>query len=792
MSSPSQPVNILSPKRQPKDELSSQPGSYASAGLPAGGERGGVGTPALLGSTPRAIKARYYYYGTPPPPNIPPRGTAAAALASSGANTPLGKYAGTSSPSLIHPSTSSPGDGIVKKPLVASPGQVVGGLSASRELPCESDIFAPISTPTPIPDLDDLHDDEKAKVLERHLVSKQSRANLGETPSRTGTPLPGLNEGVDKPKSTSGSIRSHPSEASDSKSRRSSQVPHPQRMQSEAFPIHFDAPGADVTHDIYKWHTDQRRQAGRVRSASFAGPSNVTEQNPAFEHIHEPGGFRRNYVKLRAEEQGSEEPQMLNNFIDFLFLFGHFAGEDLEEDEDEDKDQDLLREAGLEAGDIDALPTETTALLGSQTLGRARSRSRRRRGASVSGQGTATVTQAVLMLLKSFIGTGVLFLGKAFFNGGLLFSAVTFTFIAAISLYSFLLLVKTKFVVSGSFGDIGGTLYGPWMRYLILGSIVFSQLGFVAAYTIFVAQSLQAFVLGVTNCATNLPIQYFIVMELVVFLPLALVRDLAKLSSTALIADGFILLGLLYIFGSEFSLLATRGVADIKLFNPRDFPLFVGTAVFSFEGIGLVIPITDAMKEPHKFPKALTGVMIFLTVLFGGAGALAYVTFGSSIQTVVLVNLDVHSKMVQSVQFLYAMAILLSVPLQLFPAIRILENGLFTRSGKGDVRVKWTKNLFRWVMVLFTTVLSTWGAGDLDKFVALIGCFACVPLCYVYPAMLHYRACSRTKKDKAKDIALIIFGLLAAGYTTVQTMKLMIEPSHPAESPMAHCKSGAN
>jgi len=40
----------------------------------------------------------------------------------------------------------------------------------------------------------------------------------------------------------------------------------------------------------------------------------------------------------------------------------------------------------------------------------------------------------------------------SFLNGGLLFSLIVFTFIAFISLYSFLLLVKTKFVVSGSFG----------------------------------------------------------------------------------------------------------------------------------------------------------------------------------------------------------------------------------------------------------------------------------------------------------------------------------------------------
>ncbi|KAF8969229.1 transmembrane amino acid transporter protein-domain-containing protein [Flammula alnicola] len=582
----------------------------------------------------------------------------------------------------------------------------------------------------------------KAKVLARHLVPKEQRTKA-----------------TDEAISSATSVLETPSgsETDLTRSRRSSG-----EEDSEPFPIPYER--MVLMHDIYKWHTDQRRQAARVRSASFAGPSQTP--HPAFEHIHEPGGFRRNYVLLRANEQGAEEPQILNNFIDFLLLFGHFAGEDLEEEEEDKEDEETgggPSTLGISTGLPDV--SETTALLESPSLSRSRSRSRRRKN-SVSRQGTATVTQAVLMLLKSFVGTGVLFLGKAFFNGGILFSALLFVFIACISLYSFLLLVKTKFVVSGSFGDMGGALYGPWMRYLILGSIVVSQMGFVGAYTIFVAENLQAFVLGVTQCVKLIPVQYFILIQLVVFLPLALVRDLAKLSTTALVADVFILAGLIYIFGSEISIIADRGIADVKLFNPKDFPLFVGTAVFSFEGIGLVIPITDAMREPHKFPKALTGVMMFLMVLFGGAGALAYLTFGSDIQTVVLVNLNPRSKMVQSVQFLYACAILLSVPLQLFPAVRILENGIFTAVAR---------NLFRFAMVLVCTTISWVGAADLDKFVAFVGCFACVPLCYVYPAMLHYKACSRTRREKLADIALIVFGLLAAAYTTVQTLKCLAQ-----------------
>lgn len=160
-----------------------------------------------------------------------------------------------------------------------------------------------------------------------------------------------------------------------------------------------------------------------------------------------------------------------------------------------------------------------------------------------------------------------------------------------------------------------------------------------------------------------------------------------------------------------------------------------------------VIPITDSMREPHKFPAVLSGVMIFLLgsspfisslftvhtadttphlVLFGGAGALSYLAFGSDVQTVVLVNLDSRAPATQAVQFLYSLAILLSVPLQLFPAVRIMENALFgqRRSGKAAPRVKWAKNAFRAAVVLGCTALSWAGAADLDKFVAFVGSFA--------------------------------------------------------------------
>jgi proton-coupled amino acid transporter len=182
-------------------------------------------------------------------------------------------------------------------------------------------------------------------------------------------------------------------------------------------------------------------------------------------------------------------------------------------------------------------------------------------------EGTATATDAVFMLLKGFIGTGgasilshlshptstdfscryapllVLFMGRAFLNGGILFSALVLLFVGAISLWAFLLLVKTRLVVPGSFGDIGGTLYGPWLRTTILSSIALSQIGFVAAYVIFIASNMQDFIKAVTASSKIIDIKYLIVGQLVVFLPLSFIRSIAKLSGTALIADAFILIG---------------------------------------------------------------------------------------------------------------------------------------------------------------------------------------------------------------------------------------------------------
>jgi proton-coupled amino acid transporter len=256
-------------------------------------------------------------------------------------------------------------------------------------------------------------------------------------------------------------------------------------------------------------------------------------------------------------------------------------------------------------------------------------------------------------------------------------------------------------------------------------------------------------------------------------MPLALIRNISKLGPAALLADVFILIGLTYIYWYDISTILSRGGLHptIELFNPHDFTLTVGSAIFTFEGIGLILPIQSSMREPEKFSHLLYLVMALITVIFTSVGFLCYGTFGDRTSTEIISNFPQSSKLVNAVQFLYALAVLVGTPVQLFPALRIIEGKLFGRlSGKRDRWTKWKKNALRTVIVLLCGVIAGAGANDLDKFVALIGSFACVPLVYIYPAFLHYKGVAETRQEKWGDLLLMVVGVIAMVYTTSITL----------------------
>lgn len=184
------PMNIASPRRPP-DELDD------IVGTP------GRGTPG----TPRGLRPTGTP-STPPIPNIPPRG--AGVSYGSPAGLGLGLPASRTSPAVLRPRTPQAGG-------VGTPGAT----DNQKNL--------------------EVTDEELARVVRRHLVSRSERQNrfdstpLGTPDARAG----GNGSGESTPGFTAGK--------SDAPSLHNSNSKVNLREDSEPFPIPYDAPGGDIT-----------------------------------------------------------------------------------------------------------------------------------------------------------------------------------------------------------------------------------------------------------------------------------------------------------------------------------------------------------------------------------------------------------------------------------------------------------------------------------------------------------------------------------------------------------------
>ncbi|GJN79309.1 hypothetical protein PLIIFM63780_002822 [Purpureocillium lilacinum] len=612
----------------------------------------------------------------------------------------------------------------------------------------QSDPFAPGSVGSG-------HSRRQAAILDRFLpdgYSADPEASLGTEPTERLSPVQSPLALEDQPQPVSAVASSIDAGGEDQSAAGGEPAESSLKLQ-----------GGDIHRDMYKI----KARANSLRRAATFSHQPSPRLHPADELSYpeqrEPGGFRRQHLQRRARQRRLSGPLVVaKNFVDFLELYGSFAGEDLE-DADTSEDESAIDERE-DGGDGERRP-----LLPRPSLGHRRSSRRQGRA------GDASTVKTFFTLLKAFIGTGIMFLPKAFRNGGILFSSLTLVIVSLINCVCFRLLLDCRQKYGGGYGELGAAIVGPRFRGLVLASIALSQLGFVCAGLIFTAENLWAFLDAVTQGrhGPGLGVPGLIALQLVPLVPLALIRNISKLGLVALLADVFILVGLVYIWYFDISTLARSGMEpSVRLFNPSDFTLTIGSAIFTFEGIGLILPIQSSMKKPQHFGPLLYFVMFLITIIFTSVGALCYATFGERTKIQVISNFPQDSALVNAVQFLYSLAVLGGEPVQLFPAVRIIETSLFGEraTGKKSTAIKWKKNAIRAAVMALCVAIGMVGATDLDKFVALIGSFACVPLVYIYPAYLHYKGAAESSSAKALDVALMVLGIIAMVYTTAVTV----------------------
>ena len=430
----------------------------------------------------------------------------------------------------------------------------------------------------------------------------------------------------------------------------------------------------------------------------------------------------------------------------------------------------------------------------------------------------AGTSRTVFTIIKSFIGTAILFIPRGMRSAGLVAGTLTLMIMAGLSTWAMVLLLKTRqhLEESGSgravfgYGKVAELLLGRGGKFAVDTAILLSQLGFACVYFSFWSSTLSEVLVAlnggnVPGWARSRLLLGFIC--LVLSTPLIWIRHLKYLAIGNFLSDVAIAFSLGYIVwtaagvasaghaehdwsctfdggtGSGNGPSSLSDVSSVSVspssehrtdaltpsacfwINPRSFLMFAGTSVYSFEGIAMVLPIQSSMKDPQNMVFVLSCCMLGISLLLASFGSFCFYVYGQGTANIIISNTPQGTPLTVSTQIAYLFVSIITIPLCLFPAIRIYERWTFKkqrRSGK-----KWQKNFLRTLATVGCLFVGVYGGQQLDHMVSLIGGLFSAPLALVFPPLLHLRSNVDTRPcSRFADIALLAFGVAAGVLAT--------------------------
>lgn len=401
----------------------------------------------------------------------------------------------------------------------------------------------------------------------------------------------------------------------------------------------------------------------------------------------------------------------------------------------------------------------------------------------------------MIHLLKGNIGTGILAMPDAFKHAGLYLGLFGTLIMGAICTHCMHMLVECAHelcrrvqspslgfsdVAYHSFdtGPIGLRRYAYLARKSINAFLFITQLGFCCVYFLFVALNIQEVI---AHYFVDLDYRIYLLLMLFPMIPLNLVRNLKYLTPISLFAAMLTVTGLAFTFFYMFQdLPRTDSVKPIAPLS--QLPLYFGTAIYAFEGIGVVLPLENNMKTPQDFG-GLAGVlntgMVIVACLYTSVGFFGYLKYGEHVHGSITLNLPPNEILSQLVRIMMALAIFFSYGLQFYVPVNIVGPAV-RRQFDTEKSKHIADTLLRVGLVTFTFILAAI-IPNLGSIISLVGAVSSSALALIAPPIIEIVTFWPVGWGKYnwmlwKDIAILLFGVLGFVFGTYASLAQILNP----------------
>ncbi|XP_076065718.1 proton-coupled amino acid transporter-like protein acs [Oratosquilla oratoria] len=413
-----------------------------------------------------------------------------------------------------------------------------------------------------------------------------------------------------------------------------------------------------------------------------------------------------------------------------------------------------------------------------------------------------TNCETLIHLLKGNIGTGILAMPDGLKNSGLYTGTALLPFIATLCIHCMHMLVgcshelKERLGVGGlDYAEVGEQAFktGPvilrpfagFARGLINTFLTITQLGFCCVYVVFIAANLKQ-VLDCQYPGYKIDIHGYMGIILLPILAIAMIRSLKVLAPFSLISNVFLGLGLAVTF--HYILQDMPSSYDRPEFTSwKKLPLFIGTSIYAFEGIGVVLPLERKMMTPEDF-RGCNGVlntgMILVTCGYIAVGFFGYLKYGDAVHGSITLNLPAHDNLAQMVKVLMALAIYLTYSLMLYVPAEIMWPHIRHRFHTHNSR-RFGEYAFRAFLVFITFILAA-AIPNIGLFISLVGAMASSTLALIFPPIIEMVTFwNRLSKLRiAKCMFLMCFGLVCFVVGTTTSIREIIDYFQSTDKPI--------